>query len=822
MIRAQTEGVSNATELTVVQQPNSITVSPGSKSLSALGDTVRLSATIADRNAHEVEGATATWLSTAPLVASVDGTGRVTAEGDGLARVIAAAGALRDTAEINVAQAVDMLVVSPGADTLTALSDTIRFAAVLWDKNGNAVTDASITWISTQPTVVSVDADGLATANTNGDARVVATSGTKSDTAFVSVSQQVASVSVTPQADTLPAVGDTIRMVAALTDRAGASVEGHSANWISTDEAVVTVDSEGLVTAVSNGTATVIGTAGTAADSASITVAQSVETIVVAPDTDTLTALTDTVRLGASLYDRNGNPVTDAAVTWTSGAPSYASVSPGGLVTAIANGPARIKATSGAASDSALIIVSQDIASIVVTPTNHNLTALGETLQLTAEISDRLGQPVEGQSAEWTSTSNAVVSVDAGGLATGISFGTAGIIGTVGVLADTSVITVSDGPPPFPGWAQMSVDWNQSCGVTLSGDAYCWGRNDDGQLGDGTNTDRNVPTPLAGSVSGLVTWVQVDPGHSHACGVTASGKAYCWGRNDSGQLGNGTGTNSSVPVAVANPGTGPVSWVSLSAGGSTTCGITTNGDAYCWGLRVGAGSTIVAPLRVTDPADGAVTWTSINVGAGHACGVAEGGNGYCWGNNGRGQLGDGTDDDSSVPVELSDPAFGPVRWEMIDAGSDHTCGVTTDGWAHCWGENAKGQLGDGTTTDRNVPTRVAYPSTGFVPWVSVSAGASSLFHGHTCGLTVDAEAYCWGSDSLGKLGNNTYGDSWVPYPVNYHYPDPVEWVSISAGQNHSGGLKASGDAYLWGYNMEGQIGDGTYTTTGVPVAAVEP
>ena len=303
-----------------------------------------------------------------------------------------------------------------------------------------------------------------------------------------------------------------------------------------------------------------------------------------------------------------------------------------------------------------------------------------------------------------------------------------------------------------PATIQMSVSAGSrhSCGVTTTGAAYCWGRGVEGQLGDGTNAISNVPVAVSG---GLTFQLVSSSDGAHSCGVTTAGAAYCWGANFAFQLGDGTDASSNVPVAVS----GGLTFQSVSLGGSHSCGVTTAGAAYCWGFnregQLGDGTNtlfIIVPVAVS----GGLTFQSVSLGRFYSCGVTTAGKrAYCWGFNGDGELGDGTNTDSNVPVAV----LGGLTFQLVSAGSEYNCGVTTAGAAYCWGQNALGGLGDGTNTDSNVPVAVL----GGLTFQSVSVGV-----GHSCGVTTDGPAYCWGWNGNGTLGDGTNTDSNVPVGVD--------------------------------------------------------
>jgi alpha-tubulin suppressor-like RCC1 family protein len=286
-----------------------------------------------------------------------------------------------------------------------------------------------------------------------------------------------------------------------------------------------------------------------------------------------------------------------------------------------------------------------------------------------------------------------------------------------------------------------SVGEIHSCGLTAGGAAYCWGHGWEGQLGYGGN-DFTRSTPVA--VSGGLVFQAISAasaGSRHTCGLTTGGAAYCWGKNDVGQLGDGGGTNQWTPVAVL----GGLVFQSISAGSSHTCGLTTGGAAYCWGVnsgQLGDGTNLnrSSPVAVL----GGLVFQAISAGSGHTCGLTPAGAAYCWGGNQVGQLGDGTRNSSTSPVAVS----GGLVFQTISTGSGHTCGLTTGGAAYCWGwNNPFGQLGIGSLGwDYSNPLAVV----GGFTFKAISAGTF-----HTCGLTTSGAAYCWGRNEVGRLGDGT-------------------------------------------------------------------
>jgi alpha-tubulin suppressor-like RCC1 family protein len=257
---------------------------------------------------------------------------------------------------------------------------------------------------------------------------------------------------------------------------------------------------------------------------------------------------------------------------------------------------------------------------------------------------------------------------------------------------------------------QVSAGYVHTCAVSLFDVAFCWGNNDNGRLGDGTRTEHLWPV----RVHGALRFRRVVAGGFHTCGVTTGSRAYCWGRNEHGQLGDGTITTRLKPVAVG----GGLSFRQVSVGAariglkwqSVTCGLTTDSKAYCWGDnlhgQLGDGSTTqrTTPVAVMPH----LQFSQVNTGGGHTCAITTDNSTYCWGHNARGQLGDGSSTGSLTPVAVS----GGNQFRAVSTGGGyggHTCGLTMGDRAYCWGLNYFGQLGDGTAIDRLAPVPVAGP-----------------------------------------------------------------------------------------------------------------
>ncbi len=355
-----------------------------------------------------------------------------------------------------------------------------------------------------------------------------------------------------------------------------------------------------------------------------------------------------------------------------------------------------------------------------------------------------------------------------------------------------------------------------TCVLTSTGSAQCWGRNDFGQLGDGTAQNRTT----AVKVAGLTDAIALSAGGFHTCAVTASGGAKCWGRNDFGQLGDGTTTNRTTPVDVSTLGS-DVS--AVSAGGLHTCALTKAGAVRCWGRndhgQVGDGSASdrhspVAVLGLTSGVLAVAAGGGDSSGA-HTCARTTAGGAKCWGRNDFGQLGDGTMTERPSPVDvkvLSDVAG-------IVAGRYHSCALSGGG-VKCWGWNIGGQLGDGTRTTRTAPVDAA----------GLASGAAELSAGgmHNCALTSSGGVKCWGFNTSGELGDGTSGNSRTT-PVDVLEapagPSLANIAAITTGGSvapagHSCAVTAVGGVWCWGDNFFGQLGDGTTTNRASPVGVI--
>jgi alpha-tubulin suppressor-like RCC1 family protein len=334
--------------------------------------------------------------------------------------------------------------------------------------------------------------------------------------------------------------------------------------------------------------------------------------------------------------------------------------------------------------------------------------------------------------------------------------------------------------------------------ATTGGAVKCWGTNSDGNLGQSYGQTSYSAVPIAISALGTsVQAVSTGGGSSQAC-ATVGGGIKCWGRNDYGQLGNGTTSSSYIPVQVAGLTSGVLG---VATGESFSCALL-NGQVRCWGTNTNGQLGMPASQGATPPVT--VTFSgniqAIAAGASYACALVSG-SVWCWGANSHGQLGNNSTTDSYLPVQ----AVGlGSNVQAIAAGRSHTCAIA-NGSLSCWGYNSDGQVGDGTTTDRWAP----------VPVQGLSSGVEAVANGtyHTCAI-VNGGAWCWGMNLDGELGDNSTTARSSPVAVQ-GLGSGVQ--TMTAGYNHSCALTSAG-AKCWGNNTYGELGSNSTASSLTPVS----
>jgi alpha-tubulin suppressor-like RCC1 family protein len=376
-------------------------------------------------------------------------------------------------------------------------------------------------------------------------------------------------------------------------------------------------------------------------------------------------------------------------------------------------------------------------------------------------------------------------------------------------------------------WDAISIaaGGNHSCamvGIIEPFDGFtiqCWGKNDFGQLGDGTTTDSNRVVHLTNwsEVDGIFKAIVAGWGHTCAMGNFVDeepGGVACWGYNKNGELGDGTNLNNNGYPRGISRVQDLHDAVALAAGDDHTCAVLNGGGVKCWGFngdgQLGDGTTNDSntPEDAEYLSSGVI---AITAGWGHTCALIQDAGIRCWGDNEYGQLGDGTD----VPYRAVRGMVSGLEKDIvgISAGGGHTCALKQDGRIMCWGQNNYGQLGDGTTKNSNLPV--------YVKGLSLLSGEtiSSLAAGrnHTCALTDRRRVMCWGWNSSGQLGDGTMISRTIPVVADTHGNDIL---GLSAGGEHTCVITTEYNALCWGDNDYGQLGNGTNASSGTPVEVI--
>lgn len=437
-----------------------------------------------------------------------------------------------------------------------------------------------------------------------------------------------------------------------------------------------------------------------------------------------------------------------------------------------------------------------------VLPESPNLF-IGSVVRL--EPFDRSGTLLDS-GIKWSTSDPGVVSVDGVGRITGIATGTARIRAIRGEGFAETVVTVA-GPE-----ASVRAGGSTACGIAAStGELHCWGLNSRGEAAVG-DTVTVVREPR--EVSGGLIFSSVSLTSWHGCGTTTAG-LHCWGMNHRGQLGLGAtgpvrrapslvaGGTSFVEVSVASTAIDdPVGIICVEFGcSSRTCAITADGTLHCWGNGV----VTPAPLGIVN------RFRSIEVGLQYTCGIDFASVPYCWGG--------GRHNEAPRPLIAgteAPPIPGSYRFKSL-SGTSHVCGLDFDGNVYCWGSNTSGQLGAPSGTEYCIPFLGARDPCRAAParvetnykFLSVSAGGAL-----TCGVATTLQVICWGSNRNGELGNGTtVSMTQIPNPI----ASTLRFRSVSAGGGFACAVALDGEAYCWGSNTVGQLGNGSTASSLVPV-----
>ncbi len=380
------------------------------------------------------------------------------------------------------------------------------------------------------------------------------------------------------------------------------------------------------------------------------------------------------------------------------------------------------------------------------------------------------------------------------------------------------------GECPAHGWKTIEAGDQHSCAISKDDTVYCWGAGSNGRLGNGSSQDSPKPKPILQGSMPTLKVKSLSVGNNHTCVIGFDDRAYCWGTGGSGQLGNNSTNITYSPIPVSQGTMDSLNVKSISAGGEYTCAVGFDDKAYCWGrnngYQLGNGNTSnsLTPVALSQGLMSSLSVKSISAGGYHGCAIGFDDRAYCWGSGSWGRLGNGASANSSTPVAVSQGLMDSLSIRSIAAGTGaNTCAIGFNNKAYCWGDGTGGRLGNNTTTTSSTPVTVLQGERNSVEVKSISRPSGY----HVCLIGIDDDVYCWGANYKGQLGNNSTSftsSNLVPVRSSSTINPSLGFKNISTGNQNTCIVDISDDAYCFGYNDYGKLGINFFDYHKTPVA----